>query len=114
MLRTWPTGGTRAGRGWGGGGSGKRKLVLLLPFPFVLVYPSGISRNPRLVHLGSGGGSWELSPSVQLTQLGCLPQFHGKRIPESGPTRVARISEQAAVFPKTLTSQLGGRGSLSG
>lgn len=77
MLRTRPAGGARREGGWG---QGKTNLVLLSPSPFVLVGPSGNFRNPELVRLGAGGESSELSPSMQLTQLGCLPQFHCQRI----------------------------------
>lgn len=77
--------------------------------------PSGNFRNPELVHLGAGGESSELSPSMQLTQLGCLPQFRCKRILEFGPARVVRRPTQAAVFSKNLApSQLGGKGCLAG
>lgn len=79
------------------GGDRKTNLVLLLPFPFVSACPSGNFRYCGLVHLGAGGGGSEPSPSMQLTQLGCLPPFHCKQIPG-----LLHISGQAPVCSKNL------------
>lgn len=52
---------------------------------------------------------------MQLTQFGCPAQFLCKTIIlESGPTGEVRIPGKAAVFLKTLSSKLGGLGSLGG
>lgn len=61
------------------------------------------------VQSGAKGGSPEPSElSMQLNQLGCLPQIHSKqlKILESGSTRVMRIRGKAAAFPKSSPSEL--------
>lgn len=91
------------------GGDRKTNLVLLLPFPFVSACPSGNFRYCGLVHLGAGGGGSEPSPSMQLTQLGCLPPFHCSKF-QGCCTYLGRHPCVA----KTLPSKLRGRGSLAG